>query len=124
MIDFLLSFSLVIPYSFALQSGCNLISIEPYTTLEPFWSVMLVNLLTKIFTCRIIISIHLTDHFGCLQYGLAEDTLRTGGSGNGKDMPPGELYSQSAIYIAAAHSLKPSYSVRILSSVVAKIKVV
>ncbi|ESQ46745.1 hypothetical protein EUTSA_v10027708mg [Eutrema salsugineum] len=50
-------------------------------------------------------------NLGTVLYGLAEDTLRTGGSGNGKDMPPGELYSQSAIYIAAAHSLKPSYSV-------------
>ncbi|CAF2058225.1 hypothetical protein YC2023_077374 [Brassica napus] len=53
--------------SLGRQSGCNLISIEPYTTLEPFW--------------------------------------------NGKDIPPGELYSQPANYIAAAHSLKPSYSV-------------
>ncbi|CAN6934299.1 unnamed protein product [Brassica oleracea var. botrytis] len=44
---------------------CNLISIEPCTTLEP----------------------------------------------NVKDIPPGELYSQPANYIAAAHSLKPSYSV-------------
>ncbi|CAH8385174.1 unnamed protein product [Eruca vesicaria subsp. sativa] len=50
-------------------------------------------------------------NLGTVLYGLAEDTLRTGGSGNGKDIPPGELYSQSAIYIAAAHSLKPSYSV-------------
>lgn len=45
------------------------------------------------------------------QYGLAEDTLRTGGSGNAKDISPDELYGQSAIYIAAAHALKPSYSV-------------
>lgn len=50
-------------------------------------------------------------NLGTVLYGLAEDTLRTGGSGNAKDMPPGELYSQSAIYIAAAHALKPSYSV-------------
>lgn len=55
--------------------------------------------------------INLCGFFSHIQYGLAEDTLRTGGSGNSKDMPPGELYSQSAIYIAAAHSLKPSYSV-------------
>ncbi|XP_010467751.1 PREDICTED: uncharacterized protein LOC104747760 [Camelina sativa] len=44
-------------------------------------------------------------------HGLAEDTLRIGVSGNGKDMPPSELHSESAIYTAAAHSLKPSYSV-------------
>uniref|UniRef100_A0A0D3CTD8 Uncharacterized protein n=1 Tax=Brassica oleracea var. oleracea TaxID=109376 RepID=A0A0D3CTD8_BRAOL len=44
-------------------------------------------------------------------YRLAEDTFGTWGLGNGKDIPPGELYSQSANYIAAAHSLKPSYSV-------------
>ncbi|XP_010553578.1 PREDICTED: uncharacterized protein LOC104823625 [Tarenaya hassleriana] len=50
-------------------------------------------------------------NLGTVLYGLAEDTLRTGGSGNAKDVPPGELYSQSAIYIAAAHALKPSYSV-------------
>lgn len=47
-----------------------------------------------------------------LQYGLAEDTLRTGGSTNLKEVSPNELYSQSAIYIAAAHALKPNYSVR------------
>lgn len=59
-----------------------------------------------------ILQSSLVEFFSVLiQYGLAEDTLRTGGSGNGKDIPPGELYSQSAIYIAAAHSLKPSYSV-------------
>ncbi|KAK7840173.1 protein hlb1 [Quercus suber] len=44
-------------------------------------------------------------------YGLAEDTLRTGGSVNAKEVSPNELYSQSAIYIAAAHALKPNYSV-------------
>lgn len=47
-----------------------------------------------------------------LQYGLAEDTLRTGGSVNAQEVSPNELYSQSAIYIAAAHALKPNYSVR------------
>lgn len=47
-----------------------------------------------------------------LQYGLAEDTLRTGGSMNAQEVSPNELYSQSAIYIAAAHALKPNYSVR------------
>lgn len=44
-------------------------------------------------------------------YGLAEDTSRTGGSVNAKEVSPDELYSQSAIYIAAAHALKPTYSV-------------
>lgn len=29
----------------------------------------------------------------------------------GHDVSPDELYSQSAIYIAAAHALKPNYSV-------------
>ncbi|TQD87062.1 hypothetical protein C1H46_027390 [Malus baccata] len=42
-------------------------------------------------------------------YGLAEDTLRTGGSGHPKEVSPNELYSQSTIYIAAAHALKPNY---------------
>lgn len=46
------------------------------------------------------------------QYGLAEDTLRTGGSVSAQEVSPNELYSQSAIYIAAAHALKPNYSVR------------
>lgn len=46
-----------------------------------------------------------------LQYGLAEDTLRSGRQVNGKDVSPNELYSQSAIYVAAAHALKPNYSV-------------
>ncbi|PON73553.1 Mitochondrial import receptor subunit [Parasponia andersonii] len=50
-------------------------------------------------------------NLGTVLYGLAEDTLRTGGSGNPKDVSPNELYSQSAIYIAAAHALKPNYSV-------------
>lgn len=50
-----------------------------------------------------------------LQYALAEDTLRTGGTGNPKEVSPNELYSQSAIYIAIAHALKPSYSVSNLS---------
>ncbi|XP_057967034.1 protein HLB1 [Malania oleifera] len=48
-------------------------------------------------------------NLGTVLYGLAEDTLRTGGSASIKD--PNELYSQSAIYIAAAHALKPNYSV-------------
>jgi hypothetical protein len=42
-----------------------------------------------------------------LQYGLAEDTMRSGKP----DVSPNELYSQSAIYVAAAHALKPNYSV-------------
>jgi hypothetical protein len=42
-----------------------------------------------------------------LQYGLAEDTMRSGKP----DVAPNELYSQSAIYVAAAHALKPNYSV-------------
>ncbi|KAM7279259.1 hypothetical protein ACFE04_006393 [Oxalis oulophora] len=50
-------------------------------------------------------------NLGTVLYGLAEDTLRTGGSANPKDISPNELYSQSAIYIVAAHSLKPNYSV-------------
>ncbi|KAL5539725.1 hypothetical protein UlMin_043854 [Ulmus minor] len=50
-------------------------------------------------------------NLGTVLYGLAEDTLRAGGSGGPKDVSPNELYSQSAIYIAAAHALKPNYSV-------------
>ncbi|XP_068339993.1 pumilio homolog 2-like [Pyrus communis] len=52
------------------------------------------------------------DQYGnyVIQYGLAEDTLRTGGSGHPKEVSPNELYSQSAIYIAAAHALKPNYN--------------
>ncbi|KAI4343158.1 hypothetical protein MLD38_027694 [Melastoma candidum] len=50
-------------------------------------------------------------NLGTVLYGLAEDTLRLGGAMNAKQVSPNELYSQSAIYIAAAHSLKPSYSV-------------
>ncbi|KAK6947992.1 hypothetical protein RJ641_001465 [Dillenia turbinata] len=50
-------------------------------------------------------------NLGTVLYALAEDTLRTGGSGNSTEVSPNELYSQSAIYIAAAHALKPNYSV-------------
>ncbi|GJR06184.1 hypothetical protein Tco_0529168 [Tanacetum coccineum] len=46
-------------------------------------------------------------NLGTVLYGLAEDTLRTGGN----DVSSNELYSQSAIYIAAAHALRPNYSV-------------
>ncbi|RXH81466.1 hypothetical protein DVH24_034887 [Malus domestica] len=45
------------------------------------------------------------------RYGLAEDTLRTRGSAHPKEVSPNELYSQSAIYIAAVHALKPNYNV-------------
>ncbi|KAI6701943.1 hypothetical protein NL676_011079 [Syzygium grande] len=37
--------------------------------------------------------------------------IKDGGLANAKEISPNELYSQSAIYIAAAHALKPSYSV-------------
>ncbi|KAK1430670.1 hypothetical protein QVD17_13586 [Tagetes erecta] len=50
-------------------------------------------------------------NLGTVLYGLAEDTSRTGGTMGGHDVSPDELYSQSAIYIAAAHALKPNYSV-------------
>ncbi|XP_076907040.1 protein HLB1-like [Bidens hawaiensis] len=50
-------------------------------------------------------------NLGTVLYGLAEDTSRTGGTMGGHEVSPNELYSQSAIYIAAAHALKPNYSV-------------
>uniref|UniRef100_A0A7N0UJN9 Uncharacterized protein n=1 Tax=Kalanchoe fedtschenkoi TaxID=63787 RepID=A0A7N0UJN9_KALFE len=50
-------------------------------------------------------------NLGTVLYGLAEDTSRTGEPSNVKDALESELYSQSAIYIAAAHALKPNYSV-------------
>lgn len=50
-------------------------------------------------------------NLGTVLYGLAEDTLRTGGLVGAQEVSPNELYSQSAIYIAAAHALKPNYSV-------------
>ncbi|GAB2274216.1 Protein hlb1 [Dionaea muscipula] len=50
-------------------------------------------------------------NLGTVLYGLAEDTLRMGGSGASKEVIANELYSQCAIYIAAAHALKPNYSV-------------
>ncbi|KAE8663396.1 Tetratricopeptide repeat-like superfamily protein isoform 2 [Hibiscus syriacus] len=49
-------------------------------------------------------------NLGTVLYGLAEDTLRTG-SPNLNEISPNELYSQSAVYIAAAHALKPNYLV-------------
>ena len=108
--------------------NCSLISIEQSTTLELFWlvcwkcsmNIILTGLLRDIMrnlTClylfTYVISKNLNFSLYCSgsQYGLAEDTLRTGGSGNPKDVTPNELYSQSAIYIAAAHALKPNYSV-------------
>ncbi|KAL4297818.1 hypothetical protein GQ457_12G000540 [Hibiscus cannabinus] len=42
---------------------------------------------------------------------VADDTTRTAGSTNPKEVSSNELYSQSAIYITAAHALKPNYSV-------------
>ncbi|KAL3362520.1 hypothetical protein AABB24_015094 [Solanum stoloniferum] len=50
-------------------------------------------------------------NLGTVLYGLAEDMSRTGGAVTAKNISPNELYSQSAIYIAAAHALKPNYSV-------------
>ncbi|XP_051144830.1 protein HLB1 isoform X2 [Andrographis paniculata] len=50
-------------------------------------------------------------NLGTVLYGLAEDISRTRGHRHTKDIYPNELYSQSAIYIAAAHALKPTYSV-------------
>ncbi|KAM7491529.1 hypothetical protein LguiA_034450 [Lonicera macranthoides] len=50
-------------------------------------------------------------NLGTVLYGLAEDTSRTGGTFKGNEVSPNELFSQSAIYIAAAHALKPTYSV-------------
>ncbi|KAL4362262.1 hypothetical protein GQ457_04G016870 [Hibiscus cannabinus] len=49
-------------------------------------------------------------NLGTVLYGLAEDSVQTG-STNLKEVSPNELYSQSAIYIAAAHAMKPNYSV-------------
>lgn len=50
-------------------------------------------------------------NLGTVLYGLAEDSLRSGRQISVKEMTPNELYSQSAIYIAAAHALRPNYSV-------------
>ncbi|XP_047978330.1 protein HLB1-like [Salvia hispanica] len=50
-------------------------------------------------------------NLGTVLYGLAEDISRTGGHATAKEVSPEELYSQAAIYIAAAHALKPNYSV-------------
>ena len=49
--------------------------------------------------------------FVCLQYGLAEDTLKGVQKVEGRDHPSDGLYSQSAVYIAAAHALKADYPV-------------
>ncbi|KAI3727800.1 hypothetical protein L6452_16420 [Arctium lappa] len=50
-------------------------------------------------------------NLGTVLYGLAEDTSRTGVPVVGNEVSSSELYSQCAIYIAAAHALKPNYSV-------------
>ncbi|MQL86408.1 hypothetical protein Taro_018937 [Colocasia esculenta] len=50
-------------------------------------------------------------NLGTVLYALAEDTFRAGRQDNAKEQSPSELYSQSAIYIACAHALKPTYSV-------------
>ncbi|KMT12466.1 hypothetical protein BVRB_5g103950 [Beta vulgaris subsp. vulgaris] len=50
-------------------------------------------------------------NLGTVLYGLAEDLLRIGGSVGPEDVSPNDLYSQCAVYIAAAHALKPNYSV-------------
>ncbi|KAI3812831.1 hypothetical protein L1987_17543 [Smallanthus sonchifolius] len=50
-------------------------------------------------------------NLGTVLYGLAEDTSRTGVVVIGNEISSNELYSQSAIYVAAAHALKPNYSV-------------
>ncbi|XP_052134488.1 protein HLB1-like [Oryza glaberrima] len=46
-------------------------------------------------------------NLGTVLYGLAEDTMRSGKPG----VSASEFYSQSAIYVAAAHALKPNYSI-------------
>ncbi|KAL2613135.1 hypothetical protein R1flu_024827 [Riccia fluitans] len=50
-------------------------------------------------------------NLGTVLYGLAEDTVRSGRKFSAKESAPSDLYSQSAIYIAAAHALKPDYPV-------------
>ncbi|XP_076885189.1 protein HLB1-like [Bidens hawaiensis] len=50
-------------------------------------------------------------NLGTVLYGLAEDTSRTGVLVVRNEISSNELYSQSAIYVAAAHALKPNYSV-------------
>jgi tetratricopeptide (TPR) repeat protein len=50
-------------------------------------------------------------NLGTVLYGLAEDTSRIGGAVGANESTPNELYSLSAIYIVAAHALKPNYSV-------------
>ncbi|BBN16805.1 hypothetical protein MPTK1_7g09430 [Marchantia polymorpha subsp. ruderalis] len=50
-------------------------------------------------------------NLGTVLYGLAEDTVRSGRKPTVRESAPNDLYSQSAIYIAAAHALKPDYPV-------------
>ncbi|KAB2067018.1 hypothetical protein ES319_A09G198700v1 [Gossypium barbadense] len=73
---------------------------------------VLVSLLVPTRSCTGLRDPILTyNSFLCELYGLAEDTTGTGGSTNPKEVSSNELYNQSAIYIAAAHALKPNYSV-------------
>lgn len=50
-------------------------------------------------------------NLGTVLYGLAEDTYRFGRIAATKNSAEPDLYSQSAIYIAIAHALKPDYPV-------------
>jgi tetratricopeptide (TPR) repeat protein len=50
-------------------------------------------------------------NLGTVLYGLAEDSSRSGRKMNPKELTPADLYSLSAVYIAAAHALKPDYPV-------------
>ncbi|KAL8200986.1 hypothetical protein R6Q57_012325 [Mikania cordata] len=52
-------------------------------------------------------------NLGTVLYGIAEDTSRTGVLVIGNEISSNELYSHSAFYVAAAHALKPNYSVYI-----------
>jgi hypothetical protein len=52
-------------------------------------------------------------NLGTVLYGLAEDTSRSGQKMNTKELPAADLYSLSAVYIAAAHALKPEYPVKV-----------
>lgn len=103
-------------WSFVQQYSCNLTSTEQFTTLALFWSVSLCNFFPNIIISSYILFMKFLSWiiFVLLQYGLAEDTSRTGVPVVGNEIPFNELYSQSAIYIAAAHALKPNYSVSIL----------
>jgi hypothetical protein len=60
--------------------------------------------LSECVVCRFLI-------FVMWQYGLAEDSSRSVRKMNPKELTPADLYSLSAVYIAAAHALKPDYPV-------------